>query len=173
MLSVSQQVNQIRRVLKPISLIDNEVIVEKIDNEVPDLYECASRVLRNQMYSNDWDELITGIDIIPEQKNTVVTFTSTKGINSFCCMIANVRTKQEKTIKSTVLYTNDIDFNIDKLPVVRTEAEFKRIDCGDVCFIKPNKMYVIKTKTREIYRGVSEVVNDIVFYVPQESLFEL
>ena len=173
MLSVSQQINQIRRVIRPISLINNEVIVEKIDSEVPDLYECASRVLRTQMYSSKWDSLIENLEIIPERKNTVITFTSTKGINTFCCMIATVRSKNERTIKSSVLYTDDNEFKIESLPVIRTQREFDRIDNGEVCFINPDKTYVIKTQTREVFNCVPELVNDIVFYIPQTSLLEV
>jgi hypothetical protein len=173
MRSVTSQINHIRRVLKPISLLSHEVVVEKIDIEIPDIYECASRILKDQMYSEAWQRLIEGLIIQNEARNTVVTFTSYMGLSTFNCTIANVRSKYEKTLKSQVLYTNDEDFNLKNMKVIRNQKEFDNIENGITNFINPSKTYVIKTKTREEYSGVPEVVTDIVFYIPESDLFNI
>lgn len=174
MQSVTSQINRIRRVLRPISLLSHDVIVEKIDIEIPDMYDCATRVLRGQMYESAWNKLIKGLDITNEKRNTVVTFTSELGLNTFNCMIANVKTRQERTLKTQVLYTDDDDeFDLKNIKPVRNEKEFNAIDKGETNYINKNKTYVIKTLTRELYSGYPEEITDIVVYIPAKDLYEI
>lgn len=171
-ISVTQQLSAIKRITNPPSLLDVGVLVEKIDKEIPDIQECMSRVLRPQMFSGKWRELSSRIPVKREKPKTIVTFTTEKEIKTFNCMIANVKTTREMTIRIEVLYTDDPEFTPSVLSPVTSEEQYAEIEKGKVCYIDPECTYVIKTLTQEKINGVIDRVTDILFYIPQESLYE-
>jgi hypothetical protein len=95
------------------------------------------------------------------------------GLAAFNCAIANVRCKYEKTMIIDLLYTDDADFRLVDLGIIRSQKEFDDIENGKINYINPEKTYVMKTVTREMYSGTPESVIDIVFYIPEAHLFSI
>lgn len=170
-ISVTQQINAIKRITNPPHLLEVGVLVEKIDREIPDVQECMSRILRPQMYPENWRQLVSGVPVKREKPKTIVTFTTVKALATFNCMIANVRTPQEMTIRIETLYTDDPEFSGSMLPPITKEEEYAKIEQGKICYINPECTYVVKILSQERLNGITERVTDIVFYVPEESLY--
>ena len=166
--------NDIIRVMRGTSLHSTGVLVEKIDGEIPLLYDALERILMPFITYNEWVNLVNKLPMYRKvRKGTCVFILTEKTFNEFNCLIANVNTSAEKTVSSQCLYTNDIDFNIFDLPIIETDLQFESIKKGLLHFARPDKLYVVKTTTTMI-SGCSnnhiENCYDIILYIPKNCL---
>lgn len=168
-------IRPVKRVLPGTSLLTTGCLVERIDGEIPNLYSCLCKILMPQMIQSEWDKLTEGMKLSKRiQKGTCIFILSEKAYNYYNCLISNVNTVGEKSSKMRLLYTDDNDFDVYRLPKITNDRQFNDIKNGVMTFIKPNNTYVIKTTTEFISgpnHNHKETVTDIAFYIPRDSLF--
>lgn len=167
---------EVTRVSSGASLLEQGVLVEKIDNEIPTLYDCLAKILEPQMIPSEWNKLYEVVPMFKRvKKGTCVFLLSEKAISYYNCMISNVQTNTEKTGLSQLIYTDDEDFNIRKLPRITKKSQFEDLRNGIVNYIKPDKTYVVKTSTM-FKSGINcnKTINtvDYLFYIPRSSIFK-
>jgi len=165
----------VKHVTTNLSLLDTGFVVEKIDKEIPNLYSCLFKILMPQMYEDAWDELTKNLPLTKRMKAGTCIFVMSEKAQNYCnCLISNVHTSTEKTCKTHLLYTDDEDFDIIKLPRITKEEQFNNVKKGITSFIKPDNTYVIKTTTifmSGINKNCKNKAEDIIFYIPRRSLY--
>lgn len=166
---------EVTRVPSGTSLLEQGVLVEKIDNEIPTLYDCLSKILEPQMIPEEWDKLYKAVPMFKSiKKGTCIFLLSDKAMTYYNCLISNVQTSEEKTGISRLIYTDDEDFDIHKLPRITKKSQFELIKNGSINYIKPDNTYVIRTCTT-FKGGVNNNKTvksiDYLFYIPRSSIF--
>lgn len=166
--------NDIVRVTSGTSLHSTGVLVEKIDGEIPLLYDALERILMPFITYNEWVNLVSKLPMYRKvKKGTCVFILTEKTFNEFNCLIANVNTDVEKTVSLQCLYTDDEAFNVFDLPIIETNLQFESIKKGLLHFARPDKLYVIKTTTTLISGCNSNHIEnfcDFIFYIPKSCL---
>lgn len=167
---------EVTRVSAGTSLLEKGVLVEKIDSEIPTLYDCLAKILEPQMVPEEWDKLYEVVPMFKRiKKGTCVFILSDKAISYYNCMISNVHTDEEKTGLTKLIYTDDEDFDIRRLPKITKKSQFDELRNGVVNYIKSDKTYVIST-TSTVKFGINSnktVHNiDYLFYIPRSSIFK-
>lgn len=165
----------VSRVPGGVSLLQTGVLVEKIDSEIPTLYDCLTRVLEPQMVGSEWKKLTENLELYKKvRKGTCVFVLTENAVQYYNCLISNVHTDTERTGLTQLLYTDDEEFNIRSLPRLTEDWQYDRVERGQVSYIKPDHTYVVKTTTH-FTTGVNlnhfETTTDYLFYIPAMSIF--
>lgn len=167
----------VTRVPAGTSLLEQGVLVEKIDNEIPTLYDCLAKILEPQMIPTEWEKLYEAIPMFKKiKRGTCVFLLSEKAIAYYNCMISNIHTDEEKSSPSQLIYTDDEDFNIHRLPRITNKCQFEELRNGIINYIKHDKTYVVKT-TSVFKSGINHNKTirtvDYLFYIPRSSIFKI
>lgn len=165
------------RVSGGVPLLNTGVLVEKIDSEIPTLYDCLARILESQMMESAWKKLTENLPLYKQLKKGSHVFVFTeKQIALYNCLISNVRTTTEQTALTQTLYTDDENFNAARLPRITKECQYNDIQTGKIGFINPENTYAIKTTTKFI-SGPNlnhiETETDYLIFIPTESIMEV
>jgi hypothetical protein len=168
--------NNVTRVNGGTSLFSTGVLVEKIDSEVPTLYDALARILEPFMCATEWSKIAENIPLYKKMKHGTCIFVLTEdNFAEYNCLIANVHTNTEKTGIIKCLYSDDEDFNPRKLPFITNKVQYDSIKNGILHFIKNDKTYVVQTTTKFVSGANNnhlEIVTDYAFYIPTESLLQ-
>lgn len=165
----------IQRVPGGVSLLQTGVLVEKIDSEIPTLYDCLARILEPQMVASEWKKLTENLSLYKRvKKGACVFILSENAVKYYNCLISNVHTPTERTGLTQLLYTDDEEFDIRSLPRLTKDWQYDEVKQGLVNYIKPDHTYVIKTTTHFTSGpnlNHTETTVDYLFYIPAESIF--
>lgn len=166
----------VQRVPGGVSLRSTGVLVEKIDSEIPTLYDCLARILEPQMVASEWKKLTENIPLYKKvKKGACVFILSENAVKYYNCLISNVHTPTERTGLTQLLYTDDEEFNVRALPRLTKDWQYDEVKNGLVSYIKPDRTYVIKTSTHFTSGpnlNHTETTVDYLFYIPATSIFE-
>lgn len=166
----------VQRVPGGVSLCNTGVLVERIDSEIPTLYDCLARILEPQMITSEWKKLTENIQLYKKMRKGTYIFVLTESTAKYYnCLISNVHTNMERTGLTQLLYTDDEDFNIRALPRLTMNWQYDEIKDGKISYIHTDKTYVIKTSTHFTSGSNlnhTQTVVDYLFYIPSSSIFE-
>lgn len=118
----------------------------------------------NAMYSN--------MSLMRREKDPGILYITTERTCGICnALISNVHTQRESCVKIEIVYTDDSNFNTDRLKPIYDEFMFKLVADGKCCYIHPKKNYVFKITSRlnNFTNNVEKRVEYVV-YLSNEAL---
>ena len=156
------------------------VCCQKIDEKRPTLKSVLYRLLDGRIEETLFSALCGSFESISErylailQEKMLVSIYTTQAFARFLYMAVPVSDSfkggREATLDFKCLYTDDMEFNCNKIPFFTNEAMYGKLTPQMQTWYHPKNTYLLEYLSEEVRGSVQERVREYLLYIPQEYI---